>query len=889
MSQRHFVDNPQSGHKEDRQPRARLGGSTGREDLSTNAHGGSRQTLMRWAAGVVAGIVILASSVCASAAEIRPQRPRIFLTPGQIEAIRHKVKTVQPVQEAYGQMRDFAYGQWMNPNLWITPEELITVLVVYLVEDRDPRLLARIRKYVEFFRQREGDHWTRPRMLKTLCLVYDWLADDLDPEERTAIGHRIVDLTEQLKQAYRHSDYNNQVYLQYGPLVYAAIALAYEPPFEQKARQLLAESEELLKKHFLPTVNQVGGDGDGGWPEGMAYFSFFAYEFAQQLEAWRTATGEDLFRQSPGLRAAARWLVYCTRPHDRSMAPVADIRTPAPWGWQELALLVLLATRYEDGLAQWALRFVPPDHPVRGWPMVLWYNPELAPTSPESLPTGTLFGGIGWVAMRSDWSEQAVWALFHCGPYYAGHQHCDQNSFLINYRGELVVDAGGYGAKETHWHNTLLLPEGQSCFRNDPRRFFAPIAPDSPQNTGQIVAFEEHRLFTYAVGDAGRAYRDPSGRHPTFVRKFLFLKPATFVVDDTAIPVDEKAFVRWLVHTPKKPAIGDRRLVAESGGGRLIGHVVLPESYRMETTPRVFEKENRQSWQTVVIPSRPGAYRFIHIFHVQPREALPDSFDVRWRTADSDTVQLSIKAGDYLYRLELRPGALAAGNIEVVHKDVPMLERRPLTSGILPYGPDGPARLERWDSAYRGGSRPGWDIGRPASQLVEAVESGLIKPCRAIELGCGLGNDARFLASRGFDVTAVDIAPTAIARAEAEAEAQGLRLRWLVADVLRLPDLGAFDFVYDRGCYHGLRRPFARQYVTSLRALTRPGSWVLILAGNANEPGTGGPPRVHEAEIREDFSQDFEIEVLRETRFDRREGTGGGPLAWFILLRRKGM
>ena len=66
--------------------------------------------------------------------------------------------------------------------------------------------------------------------------------------------------------------------------------------------------------------------------------------------------------------------------------------------------------------------------------------------------------------------------------------------------------------------------------------------------------------------------------------------------------------------------------------------------------------------------------------------------------------------------------------------------------------------------------------------------------------------------------------------------------------------LGPFDLVYDRGCYHGVRRQNAAGYVDSLRRLTRAGSQILILAGNANEERNYGPPRVKEEEIRADFS-----------------------------------
>ncbi len=57
--------------------------------------------------------------------------------------------------------------------------------------------------------------------------------------------------------------------------------------------------------------------------------------------------------------------------------------------------------------------------------------------------------------------------------------------------------------------------------------------------------------------------------------------------------------------------------------------------------------------------------------------------------------------------------------------------------------------------------RAPWDIG-PRRELVEVVESGRIKPCKAIDLGCGTASNAIFLAQHGFDVTGTDYSPAAI-------------------------------------------------------------------------------------------------------------------------------
>lgn len=136
---------------------------------------------------------------------------------------------------------------------------------------------------------------------------------------------------------------------------------------------------------------------------------------------------------------------------------------------------------------------------------------------------------------------------------------------------------------------------------------------------------------------------------------------------------------------------------------------------------------------------------------------------------------------------------------------------------------------------------------------------------------------------------AIDIAPTALKLAKDKADKAGAEVRWIQADVLSPPEIGPFDFIFDRGCYHGVRRQNATGYVGAVRRLSHLGTRILIIAGNANETRSGGPPRVSEAEIRQDFADGFTILSLRETRFDTAGGEAKGALAWAILLQRKPM
>jgi SAM-dependent methyltransferase len=197
--------------------------------------------------------------------------------------------------------------------------------------------------------------------------------------------------------------------------------------------------------------------------------------------------------------------------------------------------------------------------------------------------------------------------------------------------------------------------------------------------------------------------------------------------------------------------------------------------------------------------------------------------------------------------------------------------------------------LTRWNDRYQAGETP-WDTDHPSTELARVVDEAGIPPGSAIELGCGTGTNAVWLAQHGCAVTAVDGSALAIERATQRANAAGVVVRFLVADVLAPPaDVGgSFDFFFDRGCYHAVRRDDVQAYLQTLRRMTRPGSLGLVLAGNAREAHVPGPPVVTEAEIRAELGSVFEIVRLREFYFDQVESVGVQFLAWSCLVRRLG-
>lgn len=192
---------------------------------------------------------------------------------------------------------------------------------------------------------------------------------------------------------------------------------------------------------------------------------------------------------------------------------------------------------------------------------------------------------------------------------------------------------------------------------------------------------------------------------------------------------------------------------------------------------------------------------------------------------------------------------------------------------------------DHWNHRYADGNTP-WDSGLVSSELIRVVDESGIAPSRALELGCGTGTNAVWLAQRGFAVTAVDCSELAIEATRHKAEAAGVQLEMFCQDVCELDLPGPpFPFVFDRGCYHCARRDNCEGILQVLERVTGPGSKFLVLTGNANEARDHGPPGLYEDDIRRELGDLFDIEFIRDFHF---EDPGGvqGPLGWSSLLTR---
>ncbi len=138
---------------------------------------------------------------------------------------------------------------------------------------------------------------------------------------------------------------------------------------------------------------------------------------------------------------------------------------------------------------------------------------------------------------------------------------------------------------------------------------------------------------------------------------------------------------------------------------------------------------------------------------------------------------------------------------------------------------DAAGQAAEWDARYseRGGAI--WS-GRPNGRLLAEV-AGLI-PGRALDVGCGEGADAIWLARSGWTVTAIDISDVAVSRARGAAELAGVAVEWICGDALQISfPVGSFDLVSMQ--YPALPKVAGEAAVRALLGTVRPGGLLLAV------------------------------------------------------------
>lgn len=206
-----------------------------------------------------------------------------------------------------------------------------------------------------------------------------------------------------------------------------------------------------------------------------------------------------------------------------------------------------------------------------------------------------------------------------------------------------------------------------------------------------------------------------------------------------------------------------------------------------------------------------------------------------------------------------------------------------------------------WDSFYADRAKPcPFFVASPDESLARWVGEGVILSGRAIDLGCGHGRNAVFLARQGFTVEGVDYAQTAIDWASERVATAGVDVTLTRANVFELKlEAKSYDLVYDSGCFHHIAPHRRNSYIDLVVDALKPGGWFGLTcfrpeggSGLSDDEvyerrSMGGGLGYTEEQLRAIWSRGLEVHAVRQMKKPA-DGSGlfGEEFLWTLLARK---
>lgn len=404
-------------------------------------------------------------------------------------------------------------------------------------------------------------------LLRGLVWCYDALHDSLSEAERDTLRDIIVTRSEQFASRLNPfpgggREFNNHAWLNAFGLGEAGLALLGEHPAADEWAEYV---RQLFIGRFLCAL---GYQGDNN--EGISYWGYGLWFVIDYSDMMKRICGINLF-EHPWLAQTARFPMYCAPPGAWAVSfadtgiPNHGVRGPA-----QQTHVRNLALRTRD-------------------PYALWYSgapgpvDDLAPKPPVDLPQSIHYKFIGWTIHNTTLVDgrDGVTLALRSGPFYAGHQHEDLNSFVLHAYGEkLAIDGGHYDwygsphfegfSTLTRAHNAILVNGEDQGSRK--------LGAD-----GKITGYFDSTVCGYTEGTVA----DPdvyAGKVERWVRRALFIKPGYVVIQDQIDATEGPARFDWLLHSVAGIATdaGSQSFALESGRASLRGRFIQPEGLQLE-------------------------------------------------------------------------------------------------------------------------------------------------------------------------------------------------------------------------------------------------------------------------------------------------------------------
>jgi len=530
----------------------------------------------------------------------RNEHPRCLLCEEDLQRVKARLNDPRIAREF-----EIIKARALEQNAWILEQALVYRLT------GDHRYLEALRGSPQF---------SRPTWLFGWPAAIDLVWDDLSEQERSRLSDAVV-------QAVARDGY-----LYWRPTL-QLVSVFYEGGRGHNDAVLLERMKQDFQRQLVRWTEKLNrwAAGRGGSDMGHGYNGEHAYwePFIAAI-CWTNCTGEDYLSRAEFAKYQSAFYWYHFVPSSKGLCvehigvtrDCADLGAISPGHSGSVNLAWLTVSREQDGLGPvWLDRVRQQEPPWRKYRdalgRLIWWDPQLQPIDPATIPTTRLFPTSGHVVMRSDWSAEATFAVFRCGRFGEidglwGRNNADNLSFTIRKCGPLAIDSGPchgentrvlkfyqqgvagavyeYG-RQTIAHNSItigtkefvhldwrgqptsdVVRRGGQSVRQAPEwwKEWGFAGPQEHFMEGRITAYCTHPLFDYALGDARWSYNPADVEQIT--RQFLYLKPDVFVIFDRIVVKHPEDRPCWLLHSLRSPeAFGGERALspAEIGPQKL--------------------------------------------------------------------------------------------------------------------------------------------------------------------------------------------------------------------------------------------------------------------------------------------------------------------------------
>jgi hypothetical protein len=304
-------------------------------------------------------------------------------------------------------------------------------------------------------------------------------------------------------------------------------------------------------------VYPVWSDEDGGWHEGVSYWSSYINRFTWWADVMRASMDINAY-DKPYFSQAGYFAMYLMPP-GKVGGGFGDGATRRKAS-QLVPLMSQLAAQAGNAHWQWYVDQMGGARPTGGYiGFVRGMLPEVAAEAPADLPTSRLFKGIGQAALNTTLldAEQDVQVIFKSSPMGTrSHGNAANNSFVLWAYGQRLLTRTGhyymYGGphhRDWVWSTRSLNNITVSGYEQVKR---------SSDALGRTVDFATTAVLDGVVGEAAEAYVDDSGQSPLerYTRTVVFVKPELVIVYDRLLAREPASYEYWL-HSSEKFAIDE--------------------------------------------------------------------------------------------------------------------------------------------------------------------------------------------------------------------------------------------------------------------------------------------------------------------------------------------